>query len=489
MTSRKVSIPMSKPFYITTTLPYVNAEPHVGFATEIIRADIIARLHKLKGEEVFFNTGVDEHGQKIEQKAKELGQAPQAYVDEWAKKFRDLIKPLGISKDINFVRTTDSHHIEAVQEFWRLCDKNGFIYKKAYQVKYCVGCELEKTDSELEDGKCPLHPTYDLELRDEENYFFRFPAFQDKLLEFYEANPNFVLPAERYHEIKKFVEGGLQDFSISRLASKMSWGAPVPGDPDQVMYVWFDALINYISVIGWPKDEARFKKWWLESGGVVQYCGKDNLRQQTAMWQAMLMAAGLPNSQKVIVEGFITGAGGIKMSKSLGNVVNPLDVVAEYGTDALRYYVARELSTFEDSPFTLEIFQEAYNANLANGLGNLASRILTLSEKYLEKCPEIPESSISDEYFEFYDNFDIKGAMNYIWDKMQDLDKKIQETEPFKVIKVDQEKGKEMIKELVLELYTIARMLNPVMPETNFKLKNLIKANKKPETPLFLRKD
>jgi methionyl-tRNA synthetase len=486
---------MSKPFYITTTLPYVNAEPHVGFATEIIRADIIARLHRLKGEEVFFNTGVDEHGQKIERKAEELGQTPQSYVDEWAKKFRDLITPLGISEDINFVRTTDSRHIEVVQEFWRLCDKNGFIYKKVYQVKYCVGCELEKTDSELEDGKCPLHPTYDLELRDEENYFFKFSSFQDKLLNFYEANPSFVLPAERYHEIKKFVEGGLQDFSISRLASKMSWGVPVPDEESslpadrQVMYVWFDALVNYISVLGWPKDEARFKKWWLESGGVVQYCGKDNLRQQTAMWQAMLMAAGLPNSQKVIVEGFITGAGGVKMSKSLGNVINPLDVVAEYGTDALRYYVARELSTFEDSPFTLEIFKDAYNANLANGLGNLASRILTLSEKYLDQCPAIPEKTIPLDYFEFYENFDIKGATNYIWSKIQDLDKKIQDTEPFKVIKIDEEKGREMIKELVLDLYTIARMLNPVMPETSLKLKGLIKDNKKPENPLFLRKD
>ncbi|MFA5022820.1 MAG: methionine--tRNA ligase [Candidatus Paceibacterota bacterium] len=486
---------MSKPFYITTTLPYVNADPHIGFAVEIIRADIIARYHKLAGEEVFFNTGVDEHGQKIYQKALERGQDPQVYVGEWSEKFRELIKPLGISADVNFVRTTDPGHIKAAQEFWRVCDQNGYIYKKNYQVKYCVGCELEKTESELVDGKCPLHPNLELELRDEENYFFKFSEFQNKLLALYDKNPDFVLPPERFHEIRKFIEAGLQDFSISRLKSKMPWGIEVPGDSEQVMYVWFDALVNYISVIGWPYSaEASqgkpdtFHKWWIESGGAVQYCGKDNLRQQTAMWQAMLMAAGLPNSQKVIVEGFIT-SGGQKMSKSLGNVINPQDIVKEYGTDALRYFVAREFSSFEDSDFTWERFKEAYNAGLANGLGNLASRILTLAEKYLDKCPEIPEKSDFTEYFKIYESYDLQKVANYVWDKIQALDKKIQTTEPFKVVKVDEVKGKAIIEELVLELYTIARMLNPLMPETNVKLKELIKANKKPETPLFLRKD
>lgn len=499
---------MSKSFYITTTLPYVNADPHIGFAMEIIRADVIARVKKLQGYEVFFNTGTDEHGQKLFDAAKKEGKDVQEYVDFYAEKFKGLKKALGLLDDIHFIRTTDEHHAKAAQEFWKRCKDNGYIYKKTYQAKYCVGCELNKTDSELnEEGRCSIHPDKELELIDEENYFFKFSAFEKPLLEFYEKeeNKNFVLPDFRFNEIKIFVKNGLEDFSISRLKSKMSWGIPVPDDEAHVMYVWFDALVNYISTLGWPfasaqdlrpfdsaqdlrPEENLFEKYWV-NGTPTQYCGKDNLRQQTAMWQAMLMAAGLPNSHQIVINGFITGDGGIKMSKSLGNVVNPYNLVSEYGTDALRYFVLRELSQFEDSPFTIERFKDAYNSGLANGLGNLSSRILTLSEKYLEKCPEIPEKTDFTEYFKIYETFDIKKAIDFVWEKIQELDKKIQETEPFKVIKTDEKKGKEMIKELVLELYDIARMLNPLMPETNEKLKKLIKENKKPEAPLFLRKE
>ncbi len=297
-----------------------------------------------------------------------------------------------------------------------------------------------------------------------------------------------MIPDFRFNEIKSFVAGGLEDFSISRLKSKMSWGVPVPGDDDHVMYVWFDALVSYISTLGWPENMTQFEKYWT-NGNPTQYCGKDNLRQQSAMWQAMLMAAGLPNSHQIIINGFITGDGSIKMSKSIGNVINPVDIVNEYGTEALRYFVLRELGAFEDSPFTMERFKEAYNAGLANGIGNLSSRILTLSEKYLDKCPEIREQSDFTEYFKMYEAFDLKKVTDYIWSEIQDLDKFIQDTEPFKVIKVDEVKGKALITEMVLRLYQIARMLNPILPETNVKLKKLIRDNKKPETPLFLRKD
>ncbi len=221
----------------------------------------------------------------------------------------------------------------------------------------------------------------------------------------------------------------------------------------------------------------------------TQYCGKDNLRQQSAMWQAMLMAADLPTSHQIVINGFITGDGGIKMSKSIGNVINPYDVVADYGTEALRYFLLRELSAFEDSPFTMERFRDSYNSGLANGIGNLSSRILTLSEKYLDKCPEIPEKSDFKEYFKMYETFDLKKVTDYIWNEIGDLDKTIQETEPFKVVKVDPEKGKKLIIDLVLRLYQVVRMLNPILPQTNVKLKALIKANKKPEVPLFARKD
>lgn len=480
---------MSKSFYITTTLPYVNAEPHVGFAMEIIRADVIARAKKLEGYDVFFNTGTDEHGQKLLDAAKVEGREVQSYVDGFAERFRGLKGLLGISDDVHFIRTTDKHHVSSAQEFWNRVNERGFIYKKTYQAKYCVGCELNKTDSELnENGECPIHPNRPIELIDEENYFFRFSAFQAPLLDLYEKNPNFVLPDFRQHEIKNFVASGLEDFSISRLAKKMSWGVPVPTDEEHVMYVWFDALVNYVSTLGWPEDIENFEKYWTD-GTPTQYCGKDNLRQQSAMWQAMLMAADLPCSHQIVVNGHITGDGGIKMSKSIGNVISPYEIVEEYGTDALRYFVLRELSPFEDSPFTLERFKEAYNSGLANGIGNLSSRILTLSEKYLDQCPSIPEQSDFSEYFKMYETFDLKKVTDYIWKEIQDLDKSIQETEPFKVVKVDPEKGKELITNLVLRLYQIARMLNPILPETNVKLKKLIRDNKKPETPLFLRKD
>jgi|JI10StandDraft_1071094.scaffolds.fasta_scaffold64902_3 methionyl-tRNA synthetase len=487
---------MNKPFYLTTTLPYVNADLHMGHALEFVRADIIARYKLLTGHDVFFNTGTDEHGMKIYETATGKGMTAQAFVDMSFERFQESVKIFGMIDDLHFVRTTDKKHEAIAQDFWVRCRENGYIYKKNYEAKYCVGCEEEKTDSDLVDGECPEHPGKPIETINEENYFFKYSAFGEQLLAFYEKNPTFVVPDFRFNEIKAFVERGLQDFSISRLKTKMPWGIPVPGDDAHVMYVWFDALTNYISTLG---DESTatvddlmksdaFQKYWV-NGTPTQYCGKGNLRFQSAMWQAMLMAAHVPNSYQIIINGYITAGGGIKMSKTLGNVVDPKDIVAEYGTDALRLFLAKEIGSFEDSPFTAERFKAAYNANLANGLGNLTSRILTLSEKYLSECPAIPEQSIPDAFFNHLSRFDISAAAQYVWSELHALDKMIQETEPFKVVKVDEEKGKELITEMVLRLYTIARMLNPIMPETNEKLKALIKANKKPETPLFMRKD
>lgn len=477
---------MSKPFYITTTLPYVNAELHMGHALEFVRADVIARYHELLGEDVFFNSGTDEHGSKIFKKAESEGKDVKTFVDENVEKFYESVKLFGVSENIHFIRTSDARHINAAQEFWKRVAENGYIYLKNYQTKYCVGCESEKTDSELVDGKCPDHPNMELELIDEENYFFKYSVFGEKLLEFYKNNPEFIVPEFRFNEIKAFVERGLQDFSISRLKSKMPWGIEVPGNPEHVMYVWFDALVNYIANVGYPNDMDNFEKYW-KNGTPTQYCGKDNTRFQGAMWQAMLMAADLPNSHQVIVNGHITADGGVKMSKSLGNTVDPKDIAREYGTDALRFFLLKEVSSFEDSPFTIERFKDSYNAGLANGLGNLTSRILTLSEKYLENIPEIPENSIPQEFFDHLEKYDIQKACDFAWKKIQALDEKIQKEEPFKVVKVDLDKGKEIISQLVLELYTIARMLNPIMPETNKYLKAQIKLNKKPEKPLFLR--
>ncbi len=478
-----------KHFYITTTLPYVNADPHIGFALEIVQADVLARYHALLGEAIFFNTGTDEHGAKVYAKAEENKEEPQKYVDRYAKKFKELAKVLNLYPEIHFIRTTDKDHESAAREFWRRCDKNGDIYKKFYKIKYCVGCELEKTNSELDGkGHCLIHPNLEIQIIEEENYFFRFSKYQKPLLEFYEKNPEFVVPDFRFNEIKRFVERGLEDFSISRLASKMPWGIPVPDDESQVMYVWFDALINYISTLEWPKVEGKFSDFWPG----LQVAGKDNIRQQAAMWQAMLMSAGVPNSKQIFIHGFFT-SGGQKMSKSLGNVINPLDLVNEYGTDALRYYLLRETHPFEDSDFTIEKFKEAYNANLANGLGNLTSRILKMAEKYGSQTSigksdfHISEAKIAPEFKEYLEKFQFNKAMDMVWAEISAIDAEIQKTEPFKLIKTDKEKAISIIKELLSRLFVVGKMLHPIMPETSEKIRAAIKANKMPAS-LFVRK-
>lgn len=477
---------MKSNFYITTTLPYVNAKPHLGFALEIIQADIIARYHRLRGENVIFNTGTDEHGQKIYEKAKEEGKDPQAYVDEYAAKFDALKSALNLTYT-NFIRTTDPHHKFAAQEFWKRCEKNGDIYKKIYKVKYCVGCELEKTDSELVEGKCPIHPNLQIELVEEENYFFRWSKYQQPLLDLYASNPTFVLPGHRLNEIKNFVETGLNDFSISRLKAKMPWGVPVPGDDTQVMYVWFDALVNYVSTLGWPENEADFEAFWgtKDAPMAIQIAGKDNLRQQSAMWQGMLLSAGLPTSKQIIIHGFIT-SGGQKMSKSVGNVIDPMEIVEKYGADALRYWCAKEANTFEDSDFTWEKFKESYNADLANGLGNLASRVIKMAASYGVRMPNDHDRDFAS--MSFLNVFEIQKEAQAIWAKISQFDGYIQRTEPFKKIKIDEEGAKRDVEHLLLGLYDIAYGLQPFLPETADKILNVLRAGEIKEIePLFPR--
>ena len=469
-------------FYITTTLPYVNARPHMGHAVEFVRADAVARYKERMGYTVLLNTGTDEHGLKIYRKALEEGREPKEYVDEYAGHFREMTRALGMKDDLNFVRTTDRDHMAAAQAFWRRCAENGDIYKKKYKVLYCVGCELEKTLSDLVDGECPDHPGRKPEEIDEENYFFRFSKYQKQLLDLYSANRCFVTPAYRLKEIQSFVERGLEDFSISRLVEKQPWGVPVPDDPEHTMYVWFDALVNYVSVIGWPYDEARFKKWW----PVTQYAGKDNLRQQSAMWQAMLFSAGLPSSQRIIINGFVI-SGGQKMSKTIGNIIDPIEVINQYGTDALRYYILRELNPFEDSDMTMDRFKEAYNANLANGLGNLVSRVMKMAETHLDSTPEGAPGAFPEDFRDAFERFDLQQAADVVWEHIRDLDRRIQETEPFKLVKIDEEKAREIIKELVVGVAEIGDMLAPLMPETSKKIQEAVTVNRKPET-LFERR-
>lgn len=480
-----------KKFYITTTLPYVNSDPHIGFAMEIIRADVIARYKRHMGYDIFFNTGTDEHGAKIHENAVKEGVDVQIYVDGYAKKFKELTTVLNI-KDVHFIRTTDGKHLKAAEEMWKRCYDNGYIYKKTYQTKYCVGCELNKTDSELENGKCPIHPNREIELIDEENYFFKFSEFQKPLLNFYASHPDFVIPDFRFNEIKSFVERGLEDFSISRLKEKMPWGVPVPHDDAHVMYVWFDALTSYISTLGWGAGEVDFDFW--KEGTPVQYCGKDNLRQQSAMWQAMLMAAGLPNSHHIIIDGFIT-SGGQKMSKSLGNVVSPFDVleefksVTDYPEDVLRFVLLHDVSSFEDGDITMESIKASYQAHLQNGIGNLTNRVMKMATTYGVSIDSsvVIQNSYDEKITNAINEYNLAGAMKIISELIKDTDTIIATREPFKKIKINEEEAKKDVEELLHNLNILGKKLQCFLPHTSSKILECIRENKMPEKPLFNR--
>jgi methionyl-tRNA synthetase len=510
-------------FYITTTLPYVNADPHIGFALEIVQADAIARYRRTLGDDIFFNTGTDEHGIKIYRKALEEKKEVQAYVDEYAARFDNLKGALNLSYN-NFIRTTDEHHVYAAGEFWKRCAAAGDIYKKNYQSKYCAGCELEKTDSELENGKCPLHPKQEIELIDEENYFFRFSKYQEALLDLYKKNPDFVLPASRLHEITTFVSSGLTDFSISRLKEKMPWGVPVPDDSAHVMYVWFDALVNYLSALGWPEKENVTMEWWPG----LQVAGKDNLRQQSAMWQAMLLSAGLPHSKQILIHGFVTSEGK-KMSKSTGNVVNPISLVEKYGTDALRHYLLANIPTFEDGDFTEAKFLESYNANLANGLGNLVSRVVKMAVEYfggnIIHRPEIDvplkqrfetvsgteitdgssiEHTLSQEilpkFHEHMNHYEIHKACEVLWGFMKRLDGYVTDYEPYRLVKTDKNKTEAILWNLLYGIHCVSEIFAPIIPDASERIQEIINVKvlenggvgsflvKPVDKPLFLRK-
>lgn len=409
----------------------------------------------------------------------------QEYVDYYAGQFSRLKDGLNLSCD-NFIRTTDPAHVAAAQELWRRCAAAGDIYKKKYKGLYCVGDEMFLKESDLVEGKCPNHPSMEPQEIEEENYFFRLSAYQEKLIT-YLSGEGVIIPGWRRKEALDFVSGGLEDFSISREKARMSWGVPVPDDETQVMYVWFDALANYISTLDWPEDaEGKFEKFW-NGGEVVQVAGKDQVRFQSIMWQAMLMSAGIKNTDQVLYHGFIT-SGGQKMSKSLGNVIEPFALVEEYGTDALRYFLLRHVHPFEDSDVTLERFKEAYNADLANGLGNLASRVLTLAEHNLDRPVEVEWQPLPEEYTGALERYECNKAAEYVWERVAALDARITNDAPFKVVKENPEKGQAMIIEMVKELACIDQMLEPLMPATSKKIIDAILANKKPEN-LFPRKD
>ncbi len=477
------------PRYITTTLPYVNSDPHIGFAYEIVAADALTRYWRLTGHEVFFNTGTDEHGQKIAQKADEKGESRQTYVDYYANEFKKLADKeaglnLSYSEGGNFIRTTNEAHKAAAQEIWRRSLAKGDIYKKKYSGLYCVGCELFYKEDELDENKCcTIHgkPTEEVE---EENYFFKLSNYQTYLEE-YLSQEGVIEPEWRRQEAINFVKQGLEDFSISREKARLDWGVPVPDDEDQVMYVWFDALTNYISTLGWPEEGGNFKKFW-QDGEVVQLAGKDQVRFQSVMWQAMLKSAGVKATDKVVYHGFIN-SGGQKMSKSLGNVISPYELITRYGTDATRYLLLRHVHPFDDSDVTWEKLDEWYTAGLVNGLGNLVSRVMKMAETHLDGQVQINEQAVFGVgYNESLRLFNPQSAIDIIWKEIQALDEMITETEPFKLIKTDRDAALKILTNLKEGLYHIGRLLRPIMPTTASAILVAIKANKKPDN-LFPR--
>jgi methionyl-tRNA synthetase len=460
--------------YITTTLPYVNASPHVGHALEFVQADTLARYWRLMGHEVFFNTGTDEHGQKIAQKADEEGVERQAYVDRYAAEFNTLKDALNLSNDA-FIRTTDPKHIAAAQEIWRRCDTAGDIYKKKYTGLYCVGCEVFYKEEELEEGRvCPIHKKA-VEEVEEENYFFRLSKYQDQLQAYLEDENRTPTDWARSWALE-FVKKGLDDISISRHTSRMDWGIPVPGDDEHVMYVWFDALTNYISTLDWPDESGDFKKYWVD-GDTLQLAGKDQIRFQSLIWQGMLLSAGLPQTDVIQYHGFIN-SGGQKMSKSLGNTISPYEMVDRYGTDATRYIFLRHVHPTDDSDLTWEKMDEYYTANLVNGIGNLTARIMKMCEQHIE----VEDYPILDPTtLDVPDMLNFQQAMDHIWALIGRMDERITETEPFKLIKTDPDTAKAVLRELRADLLHVGRLLLPCMPHTSEVIRKAVRANKKPE--------
>ncbi len=476
-----------KSFYVTAPIFYPNANLHMGHAYSTVLADCIARYKRLSldKKDVYFLVGADENTEKVVRAAVSAAINTNEYLDTIVSNFKTLFSELEISYD-QFIRTTDSVvHWPGAIEVWNRLVKAHDLEKRPYEGLYCVGHESFITEKELVNGLCPDHNEAPQRLQ-EENWFFKLSKYTSRIKEKIESNELLIFPETRRNEILAQLERGLEDVSFSRPIEKMSVGIPVPNDPTQKMYVWCDALTSYISALGFgSRDDSPFKKFWPADVHVI---GKDILRFHAAIWPGMLLSAGIALPKKIFVHGFIR-SGGKKMSKTLGNVIDPRALVKEYGAEAVRYYLMRHISPFEDGELNLEGFKEAYNANLANGLGNLANRIMKMAESNLSVPVEIPPNTIPQNFLDAMDSFDIKKATDIVWSLAASLDERIQTTAPFKLVKTDRPKAEEIIQRLVIDLYTVARMLNPVMPLTSDKIKKAVKENKMPNISLFPRKE
>ena len=452
-------------FYLTSAIPYVNADPHIGWALEVTQADTISRYHKLIGDEVLYLCGSDENSLKNVQAAEAAGESVQNFVDAYAIRFETLAEKLHVEFDV-FQKGSDPKHYASSQKLWELCAKSGDIYKKKYKGLYCVGCEEFKSPDQLnEQGECPEHPGKKLEEIEEENYFFRLSKYQEKLLDLIVSNAYQIIPQNRKNEVLSFLQSGLEDFSISRSNERAkNWGVPVPGDASQRMYVWFDALNIYQSGIGFGSDEKRYKKWWPAD---LHAIGKGIIRFHAVYWPAILMSAVLPLPKKLFVHEYIT-VNGQKMSKSLGNVIDPTELIHRYGAEALRYYFLARISPFQDGDFSEEKFKEVYNADLANGLGNLVARVAKLAERI--KFASIPTTPLlNEEYQHFMEQYNFIDAINFVWSEIRKLDQLINEKEPWKLN--DQELNG-FLTIATIKIVEIALHLRPFLPETAKKIES-----------------
>ena len=479
-------------YYLTTAIPYANAAPHIGTAMDYLYGDILLRYQLLRGNDAKLSIGTDEHGTKVQQKAADNNVTPQEFVDNLQPEFQKMRQALDLNfgvpidqigqplsgqdfdgQNIISVRTSDPEHVRRVQEIWRRLDQAGVIYKSSYEGWYCAGCEAFVTETEAHDNNyiCPDHQK-PYEKLSEENYYLATSKFTDQIREFVK---NAVVPEFRGKELLGLLKDGAKDVSISRPADKLSWGVPVPGDESQVMYVWVDALSNYLTALGYP-DENWHNDFWPAK---VQIVGKDILRFHAIIWPAMLLALDLPLPEKLMVHGFIN-VDGAKMSKSLGNVVSPLEIIDNYGVDAFRYYFTSHVTTFDDGDFTWEKFEAAYNGELANDLGNLVSRVAAMIRKYFDGSLTFVDATnelrdqaetLLGNYRVAMDGLDLNAAMSAIMEYVHELNQYIERSAPWKVAKLDDETERqqrlvEIFSTLVGGLLLVAKYLSPFLPET-----------------------
>lgn len=480
----KADMNKDKKFYITTAIAYVNSTPHIGHALEFIQADVLARYYRLLGMPTFFLTGTDEHGTKNYQGAVKEGLKPEKFVDRNAKIFEELDKVLNVSYD-RFIRTSDKEvHWPGVEKFWKRLVEAGDIYKGKYEGWYCVGHEAFLTESDLVDGKCPDHDAPPQRV-EEENYLFRYSKYVPQVIELIESNKLHVVPGFRRNEILNLLRSNPGDVSFSRQKDKLPWGIPVPGDPSHVIYVWSDALVNYLTGVGYGRDEEEFKKWWPADVHVI---GKDILRFHAGIWPAMLLSAGVELPKTIFVHGFVQ-TGGRKLSKSTGNVVDPFDLVKKYGAETLRYFLLRESPPTQDSEFTLAKFEARYNADLASGLGNLVSRVATLAEKAnLQVDTPTGRPDLSNTYRIAVEDYRFNDALASIWQKISLADKAINETKPWELVESSPEQAREVLAGLVTQIRVISQELSPFLPETSEKITKIFAGPKiKSTPPLFPR--